>query len=251
MVRCDQVGQHQTGLILLTRFIHLLSGGAAQGLVNDLKPTLEKTTDTQLSCTFGAVGLMKQKLMESTPCDVIILTTALIDQLVASGHVLAGSARHLGLVKTGVAVKHGTPWPQVETADQLTAALLAATGIYLPDPHLSTAGIHFMKVLNGLGIAETVANQLRPHPNGNMAMNAMAACNDPKVIGCTQVTEILITAGIDLVANLPLEFELATLYTAGVRSTSTGATQAQAMIDILTSPEQAELRAKGGFLPVA
>jgi molybdate transport system substrate-binding protein len=182
---------------------------------------------------------------------VVILTAALIEQLTASGHVLAGSARHLGPVKTGVAVKSGSPWPQVETAEQLKAAMLAATGIYFPDPQLATAGIHFMKVLNGLGIADTVASKLRPYPNGNTAMNAMAACDDPQVIGCTQVTEILITAGVDLVANLPIEFELATMYTAGVRSTSTCAQQAQAMIDILTSSEHANLRARGGFLPVA
>jgi len=235
----------------LTRFIHLMSGGAAQGLVTALKPAIEQITDTQLSCTFGAVGLMKQKLLEGAPCDVVILTAALIEQLSASGHVLAGSARHLGPVKTGVAVKHGTPWPQVETAEQLKAAMLAATGIYIPDPQLATAGIHFMKVLTGLGIAGTVASKLRPYPNGNAAMNAMAACDDPHVIGATQVTEILITPGIDLVANLPLEFELATMYTAGVRSTSTCAAQAQAMVDLLTSPEQAALRANGGFLPLA
>ena len=251
MVRCDQVGQHQIGLIVLTRFIHLLSGGAAQGLVNALKTEIETKTDTQVSCTFGAVGLMKQKLLEGAPCDVVILTAALIEQLTASGHVLAGSARHLGPVKTGVAVKAGTPWPQVETAAQLKSALLASTGIYFPDPQLATAGIHFMKVLNALDIADTVASKLRPFPNGNTAMNAMAACDDPQVMGCTQVTEILITAGVDLVANLPLEFELATLYTAGVRSNSTCAAQAQAMIDILTSTAQAELRAKGGFLPLS
>jgi molybdate transport system substrate-binding protein len=235
----------------LTRFIHLLSGGAAQGLVTSLKPTIEQATDTQLSCTFNAVGMMKQKLLEGAPCDVVILTAALIEQLSASGHVLAGSARNLGVVKTGVAVKHGTPWPQIETAEQLKAALLAVTGIYFADPQLATAGIHFMKVLNGLGIADTVAGKLRPYPNGNTAMNALAACDDPHVIGCTQVTEILITAGIDLVADLPLEFELATMYTAGIRSTSTCVAQAQTMINTLASPEHAELRAKGGFLPVA
>ena len=235
----------------MSRFIHLLSGGAAQGLVNDLKPSIEVAASTMMSSTFGAVGLMKQRLIEGAPCDVVILTAALIEQLTASGHVLAGSARHLGPVKTGVAVKSGSPWPQVETAEQLKAAMLAATGIYFPDPQLATAGIHFMKVLNGLGIADTVASKLRPYPNGNTAMNAMAACDDPQVIGCTQVTEILITAGVDLVANLPIEFELATMYTAGVRSTSTCAPQAQAMIDILTSSEHANLRAKGGFLPLA
>jgi len=73
---------------------------------------------------------MKQKLLDGAPCDVVILTAALIEQLAASGHVLAGSARHLGSVKTGVAVKSGTPWPQVETAEQLKAAMLALTGIY-------------------------------------------------------------------------------------------------------------------------
>ncbi len=234
----------------MTRFIHLLSGGAAQGLVNALKPSIEQSTDTQLSCTFGAVGLMKQKLLEGASCDVVILTAALIEQLTTSGHVLAGSARNLGPVKTGVAVKHGTPYPLVETAAQLKAAMLAATGIYFPDPQLATAGIHFMKVLKGLGIAESVASKLRPFPNGNTAMNAMAACEDPHVIGCTQVTEILITPGVDLVANLPREFELATMYPAGVRSTSTCAAQAQAMIDILTSSAHADLRAQGGFLPV-
>jgi molybdate transport system substrate-binding protein len=108
-----------------------------------------------------------------------------------------------------------------------------------------------MKVLNGLGIADTVASKLHAFPNGNAAMNAMAACDDPHVIGCTQVTEILITPGIDLVANLPLEFELATMYTAGIRSTSSCVAEAQAMIDILISQEHAALRAKGGFLPVA
>jgi molybdate transport system substrate-binding protein len=96
MGRCDQVSQHQTGLIVVSRFFHLLSGGAAQGLVNALKASIESKTETQLICTFGAVGLMKQKLLDGAPCDVVILTAALIEQLTASGHVLAGSARHFG-----------------------------------------------------------------------------------------------------------------------------------------------------------
>ena len=242
-----QICQHQIGLIVLTRFIHLLSGGAAQGLVNALKPSIESATDTQLSCTFGAVGLMKQKLLEGAPSDVVILTAALIEQLTSSGHVLAGSARHLGPVKTGVAVKHGTPHPKVDTAEQLKAAMLAATGIYFPDPQLATAGIHFMKVLNGLGIAETVAGQLRPYPNGNTAMNAMAACDDPHVIGCTQVTEILSTPGVQLVGDLPKAHELATVYTAAIGTLAQSPEAAAQFIALLAGPEASAQRAAGGF----
>jgi molybdate transport system substrate-binding protein len=164
---------------------------------------------------------------------------------------MASSDRKLGIVKTGIAVKAGTPWPEVDTAERLRQALRKATGIYFPDPQLATAGIHFMKVLNELGIATEVAERLRPFPNGATAMKAMAECDDPQVIGCTQVTEILITDGIDLVADLPSVFELATVYTAAVCTASTHPQAAAQFIEQLVSPAHAGLRQQGGFLPEA
>ncbi len=231
--------------------LHLLSGGAAQGLVRQLQASFEANSSLQLDATFGAVGAMKQRLLEGAACDVLILTQALIDGLVQSGQVMAGSDRKLGIVKTGIAVKAGTPWPEVASADSLRQALRKATGIYFPDPQLATAGIHFMKVLNELGIASEVAERLRSFPNGATAMKAMAECDDPQVIGCTQVTEILITDGIDLVDDLPPVFELATVYTAAVCTASTHPQAAAQLIDLLVSPVHASLRRQGGFLPAA
>ena len=229
--------------------LHLMSGGAAQGLVRQLQAPFETSSGLHLNGTFGAVGAMKQSFLDGAPCDVLILTQALIEGLVQSGQVLAGSARHLGVVKTGIAVKAGTAWPQVDTADALKRALQQATGIYFPDPQLATAGIHFMKVLIQLGIADEVAARLKPYPNGATAMKAMAACDDPQVIGCTQVTEILITPGVDLVADLPAVFELATVYTAGVCSASAHPQAAQQCINLLVSPAHGAMRQQGGFLP--
>ena len=99
---------------------------------------------------------MKDKLLSGEPCDLVILTQALIDQLASQGHVVAGSESPLGVVRTGVAIKPGQPVPDVSTAASLKAALLAANGIYFPDPLKATAGIHFMKVLKALGIDEAV-----------------------------------------------------------------------------------------------
>lgn len=231
--------------------LHLLSGGAAQGLVRQLQAAFEANSNLKLDATFGAVGAMKQGLLDGAPCDVLILTQALIDGLVQSGQVRAGSDSKLGIVKTGIAVKAGTPWPAVDTADHLRQALSSATGIFFPDPQLATAGIHFMKVLNELGIASELAERLRPFPNGATAMKAMAACDDPQVIGCTQVTEILITDGIDLVADLPQVFELATVYTAAVCTASAHPQAATQFIEQLVSPDHANLRQQGGFLMAA
>ena len=47
-------------------------------------------------------------------------------------------------------------------------------------------------------------------------MRALAQSRAARPIGCTQVTEILSTPGVTLVGPLPKEFELATVYTAGV-----------------------------------
>lgn len=227
--------------------INLLSGGAAQGLVTQLEGQFYAEAGRAIHGTYGAVGMMRDKLLAGEPCDLIILTQALIEQLSASGHVIAGSARPLGLVKTGIAVKTGEVAPKVDTAEHLKATLLAATGIYFPDPVKATAGIHVMSVLKKLGIDEAVAERLRPFPNGATAMREMAASQEPGLIGCTQVTEIIFAPGVDLVARLPKEFELVTVYTAAVCSQSAQPQAAQMLIDLLINPQAAQLRLDGGF----
>src|SRR4051812_8293032 len=98
--------------------VKIFSGGAAQALVGRTAPDVQGT--------FGAVGFMRDKLLAGEPCDVVILTQALIDELTKQGHVVAGSARALGVVKTGIAVRRGDALPDVSTASALRDALLHA-----------------------------------------------------------------------------------------------------------------------------
>lgn len=229
--------------------LHILSGGAAQGLVTQLQDRFRSQHHFDIAGTFGAVGLMKDGLLAGEPCDVIILSQALISQLAESGHVQAASARALGAVKTGVAVKAGKPPVDVGTPAALKTALQAARGIYFPDPVKATAGIHFMRVLKELGLQAELAGRLRPYPNGATAMKAMAQCDEPGLLGCTQVTEILFTPGVELVATLPKAFELATVYTAAVCTASPNAQGANELIALLANPDTAATRLACGFEP--
>jgi molybdate transport system substrate-binding protein len=221
--------------------LHLLSGGAAQALVARMK------ADRDIHGTFGAVGAMRDKLLADEACDVLILTQALIDQLAADGHVLQDSVTPLGVVKTGVAVSSGDPHPDVSSGDALKSALLGASAVYVPDPQKATAGIHFMKVLKSLAIDGQLRERLRTFPNGATAMGAMAASGERGAIGCTQVTEILFTAGVDLVGLLPKEFELATVYTAAVCTKARDPRSAREFIALLAGDEAAAVRAQCGF----
>lgn len=228
--------------------LHILSGGAAQGVVKALWPQFAAQTGAELKGTFGAVGLMKEKLLGGTPCDVVILTEALIDGLVKSGDAVAGSATAMGRVKTGVAVRAGDPIPEVSTPDGLKKSLLAARGgIYFPDPEKATAGIHFVSVLKQLGIYDEVRGALRPYPNGATAMQHLAQASEADVIGCTQVTEILYTENVKLVAALPREFELATVYTAAVCTKAAQPELGRKLVQLLGSEASQSVRAKGGF----
>ena len=226
--------------------VYLLSGGAAAGLVNPLKAEFEAKHNCTLHGTFSAVGAMKEALLQGTPCDVVILSKAMVQSLIDSGHVKAGSLRALGVVKTGIAVKHGTTHPAIATRADLQAAFRAAEGIYFPDPKLATAGIHFFKVLQTLGLDVELADRFRTYPNGATAMKEMALATGP-VIGCTQVTEIKYTEGVDLVGVLPQEFELATVYALGISTQAQQPQIAQALSDALTDTATESLRLAGGF----
>jgi len=78
-------------------------------------------------------------------------------------------------------------------------------------------------------------------------MRALADDALPGAIGSTQVTEILYTSGVDLIGLLPAPYELSTVYTAAVCTQARQPQAAQAMIDLLTAPENADLRRQGGF----
>ena len=223
--------------------MRILSGGAAQALVDKMKGARD------VQGTFGAVGAMRDKLLAGEPCDVLILTQALIDALTQQGHEVAGSAAPLGVVKTGVAVRSGEAKPDVSTPEALKAVLSKASGVYFPNPQKATAGIHFMKVLRALGIDGELQDRIHNFPNGATSMAEMAKAA-PGAVGCTQVTEILHVRGVDLVGLLPKEFELATVYTAAVCTKAQSPDAAHEFVRRLASREAASARAECGFEPM-
>jgi molybdate transport system substrate-binding protein len=227
--------------------LHLLSGGAAQGIVRALEPEFCAVTGACVRGTFGAVGAMRAKLLAGEPCDALILTAALIGELEKEGRVVPGTSAPLGRVRTGVAVRADEPSPDISDGAALRAALSAATGIYFPDPELATAGIHFVKVLRELGIHDAIAPRLRAYPNGATAMRELATATERGLIGCTQITEIKFTPGVVLVGPLPAGFELATVYTVAVCTGAREAGLARRFAELLTKPATRALRESAGF----
>ena len=229
------------------RVVRFLCAGAAQGLVKALAVAFEKQSGARLEGRFGAVGAMKEALLRGEPCDVMVVTAAMIDALAGDGRLDGGSIAPRGRVRTGIAVRTGAAVPAVDTPDALRAALLAADRIYFPDPERATAGIHFAAVLRKLGLHDPLAARFATFPNGATAMRELADSAAASPIGCTQVTEINYTPGVRLAGALPREFELATVYSAALTTQTRERALAARFVAELTGAGSADLRRAGGF----
>lgn len=222
--------------------LNVLGGGAVQGLVQRLRPVLEARLGRPVVADFGAVGAMAERYRQGEPCDVLVLSEALIERLAQEGHLVAHSAVPVGSVKTGVALRLADAVPPLALPDELRNALLAATSIHVPDPVKSTAGIHVMDVLRRLGIADAVQARMRSHANGATAMAALSRAEDARPIGCTQITEILLTPGVKVASALEGAFALATVYVGAVTRRSSQPQVAALFVQEIGSPRHADVR---------
>ncbi len=229
--------------------LQVLCAGAVQGLVKALQPRFLARHGGTIEARFGAVGAMREALLGGAPCDVMIVTATMLEDLRGKGALGAGPLAPIGRVATGVAARAGEPLPRVDSAPALAAALGAAPALYLPDTEQSTAGKHVASVLSRLGIADALRGRLAVFPNGATAMRALAERGAPGALGCTQVTEILYTPGLALAGALPEPFGLSTVYAAAVGKAASEPALAAAFIALLCGDEAAAEREAGGFEP--
>ena len=239
------------GEAMAPRTLKLLCAGAIKGLVEALRERFLAASGAAIEARFGAVGAMREALLGGAPCDVMIVTEAMLAELRDQGAVAARPFAPIGEVRTGVAARLGETVPRIASADALKTALLAAPMLYLPDTVQSTAGKHVAAVLARLGIAAETASRLSVHPNGATAMRALAESGAPGALGATQVTEILYTPGLTLAGPLPEPFGLATVYAAGVARGAGEPALAADFIELLSGQGAAAERRAGGFEAVA
>ena len=131
------------------RPLKLLCAGAVKGLVEALQARFLAAGGATVEGRFGAVGAMRESLLGGAPCDVMIVTEAMLAELRDRGAVAERPFVPIGEVRTGVAARLGEAVPRIDSADTLKAALRAAPAIYLPDTAQSTAGRHVPRCWRG------------------------------------------------------------------------------------------------------
>jgi molybdate transport system substrate-binding protein len=104
-----------------------------------------------------------------------------------------------------------------------------------------------MQVLERLNVVDAVKPRLQHFPNGYAAMEWLAGSKGRDELGITQITEILANPGVTLVARLPGDLQVTTVYAAGLAARSAEGAAAREFVARLTSAGARKVLVKAGY----
>lgn len=178
--------------------------------------------------------------------DAVFLAGDALDKLIAAGHVLAGSK--VALVDSGVAiaVRKGTPRPDVSSEDALRRAVLAAPSVgYSTGP----SGVALVRLFERWGIAQDLQGRLVQAPPG-VPVGALVARGEV-ALGFQQLSELIHLDGIDVVGPMPEAVQINTTFCGAVCAGSAHPDVVRDLLAFMASPEADAAKRRNGMEPVA
>lgn len=224
--------------------IRVFAAGATKEVVIRIAPGFTRATGIGVVPVYDTVGALRDRLLNGETCDVVMLSAAALDVLEGRNLIASGSRRNLGFVAVALAVKKGAAIPDISSPGALKEALLGAKSISYGDPrHGATAGIHFARVVEQLGIRDRIAGRVTVLPFGVEVIQAVA--DGRFELGVSQSSEISLHPGVSLVGPLPEPYALMTPY--GAALLNGAAEYALEFVDLLQAREGREALAEAGF----
>ena len=226
--------------------ITIIAPGGAVPPVKALIPGFESKTGYKVKLTSGSGLGTKKQITAGDPFDVSVLQPPFPEVLV-SGNVVVKSQKPLASVAVGVAVRKGSPKPDISTPAAVKKLLLSIKSFAYPDSAGgAAAGVSFDATLRQMGIMDQVKSKSVHAKGGAGAMDA--AAKGQVDIGLTFLSE-MDNPGIDIVGPLPAAISPPTQLVAFVGTHAKNPKAAQALVNYLSSPEAASAYRAVGIVP--
>lgn len=220
-----------SGLGATAADLRVLTAGAAKPLVLALAPAFEQRSGHRVVVENDTAGALLRRALAGERFDLIIVTSAGIEQLERAGRVAAGSARPLARVGIGVGVREGAPRPDLSSVNSFRDALLAARAVAVIDPASGgSSGIYLAGLFERMGIAAAMKAKSVLVPGGLTAQRVLSGEAD---LAVQQISEIVAVPGIVLAGPIPAELQNHTVYAGAVAADAPDA--ARALLDWLGS----------------
>jgi molybdate transport system substrate-binding protein len=228
----------------------MISGGLTAAF-KALAPEFERVTGNKVLIAYGpsmgtTVNAIPVRLDRGEPADVLIMVGYALGDLAKQGKVIADTKVDLVRSPIGLAVKAGTPKPDISSADAVKRALLEAKSVAYSD---SASGVYVSsEMFAKLGIADAMKGKARMIPA--TPVGEIVAKGEAE-IGMQQISELKPVPGIDIVGPLPNDLQKITVFSAGIATVSREPDAGKALIQFLTSPAARAEIVNSGLEPIA
>ncbi len=226
--------------------IRLICTTALKTSLDELLPQFERATGHKVEASYGPSAQLTKQLADGEPADAVVLTGPGIEEMTKAGKVVAGSGVKLASSQTMVAVKQGTPRPDISTVEKFKQALLAAKSIAYSGPGAGASGAHAAKVVQQLGIADAVKEKTVLGPGGPAGLIGNYLVRGEAEIGMQQDAELMAVPGVDILGPLPPGIGLTTEFVFGIHTGARDGAAGKSLGEFLQTPAAvAVMKAKG------
>jgi molybdate transport system substrate-binding protein len=230
--------------------IHVVTSGAFTEAYKKLVPIYEAATGHKVISAYGAsIGnapdSIPSRFARGEAFDLVILSEGGLEALMRDGKLVPGSRVDLVRSQIGVAVRKGTPKPDISTVEALKQTLLNAKSVAYS---ASASGTYLStEMFPKLGVQERLA--VTGKKIFSERVGAVVARGDAE-LGFQQVSELIYFKELDFVGTLPEEVQQTIFFSAGLVKGSPQADLARHLLSFLTSPAVADIVRATGLDPV-
>ena len=221
--------------------VTLLISNALKTVFEELVPQFEKATGHKLAITFGSTNPLKARIEKGEAFDLTILGETAIDDLVKQGKLDATTRAVVARSGLGLAIRKGTPKPDIGTTETFKRTLLNAKSIGYLEGGLT--GTYLKVLFQRLGIADSMQSKHKS------TRGAEAVARGEVELGVTQMSEILHQTGAELAGPLPPEIQNYTNFVTAIGADARQADAARALLKYLASPDAARVMKANGLEP--
>jgi molybdate transport system substrate-binding protein len=225
--------------------VRVITSGAMRDVAETMAAEFGAANGHAIEIVSRPVAGVVEMVQEGERADIVMTSDAGLEAVIATGDVDGSSARRIGFIGIGVAVREGAPQPRIGTVEEFRTAMLEAESIAYMNPALGiSSGIALTRIFEELGIAEEIAPKAVILGEGLAAEHIAAGEAE---IGLQNMTQLIGVEGVAIVGPLPPEIQDETGYMAAVATNSDAKNIAAEFIAYLTRPEAQAIWRESGF----
>jgi molybdate transport system substrate-binding protein len=220
--------------------LQVIAGGGIATPLNEAAAQFEGTTGHKLVIRYGTTPELI-KMATSTPFDLGVVPQDVMKNAAARAHFAPGPVLDVARVGIGVAVRAGSPKPDISTAEALKETLLKVQSIAsIP---ASATGTQLSGIYERLGIAETMTVKTKAQPGPAQVVEAVVNGDADLAVF---LLNVIADPRLDVIGPFPAEIQREVVYVSCVAANGKEPDAAKDFITYLISPAAAAvIKAKG------